>query len=152
MPDLATIVDSSCLIGLEAVGSLAVLESAYGTVLVPAAVAAEWGSAALPWMTVRAAQDRALVQSLRMDLGSGEAEAIALAIEVGAARTVLDDKKARRVARELGVTVTGTVGVLLRAKQRGIIPALRPLLDDLQGMGFRVSNSLREQALRQAGE
>jgi predicted nucleic acid-binding protein len=55
-----------------------------------------------------------------MDIGPGEAEAIALAIEAGAARIVLDDKKARRIARELGVTVTGTVGVLLRAKQRGL--------------------------------
>ncbi len=152
MPSSPTIVDSSCLIGLEAVGCLTVLESLYGTVLVPAAVAAEWRSPVLPWMVVQAAQNQALVQSLRMDIGPGEAEAIALAIEARAARTVLDDKKARRIARGLGVTVTGTLGVLLRAKQRRIIPALRPVLDALQGVGFRVSDSLRERALRQAGE
>lgn len=73
MPDSPTVVDSSCLIGLEAVGYLTVLESLYGTVLLPPAVAAEWRTPVLPWMVVRAAQNQALVKSLHMDIGPGEA-------------------------------------------------------------------------------
>jgi len=89
---------------------------------------------------------------LRTQLHRTEAEAIALAAEIHGDRIVLDDKKARRVARELGLDPTGTVGVILRAKRKGVVPHCRPLLDDLMREGFYLSDSLYEEALRLAGE
>jgi predicted nucleic acid-binding protein len=78
MPDAPTVSNSSCLIGLEAVGHLDILQQLYTTIEVPEAVAQEFGSALPTWAQVHAVQNRSLVQSLRLGLGAGEAEAIAL--------------------------------------------------------------------------
>jgi predicted nucleic acid-binding protein len=94
----------------------------------------------------------ALVQALRLQLGPGEAEAIGLAVEIGASRLILDDRRARRVASGFQVPITGTVGVVLRAEQAGLIPLARPVLDALRAAGFRLADPLYQQALQLAGE
>jgi len=66
--------------------------------------------------------------------------------------TCLDDKKARRIARQIGLQVIGTVGVLLRAKREGVIAAIQPILAALQEAGFRMSDGLYAETLRLAGE
>ena len=68
---------------------------------------------------------------LPIDLGQGEREAIALAIDSGADLVILDDQQGRLVSRDKGLSVTGTVGVLIEAKERGFIPSLRPEMDRL---------------------
>ena len=83
-------------------------------------------------------QNQALARSLRLDLGAGESEAIALSVEWSAARVILDDKKARRVAHRLNLPVTGTLAVLLTAKERGIIPKVRDTVDVLFAANFHV--------------
>ena len=88
--------------------------------------------------------DTALIAALRMLVDDGEAEAIALASEK-AWRLVVDDLRARSVARNLGVPIIGTIGVLVRAKQAAIITFLRPLLNDLEASGFHMSNTLKEE-------
>jgi hypothetical protein len=91
--------------------------------------------------------------SLQTKLDAGEAEAIALASELGASLLLMDESDGRNEARSLGLTVTGTLGVLLRAKQTGVLAALKPVLDTLiQQHCFRLGRALYEQALRQAGE
>lgn len=152
MPEGPTVSNSSCLIGLEAAGYLGILKPLYGIVDVPGAVAAEYGSALPAWVHVHPVQNRTLVQSLKLDLGAGEAEAIALAMERPAARLILDDKKARRIARQLHLPVTGTLAVLLRAKDQGIVPTVREVLDALVAANFRVSAALVGEVLRRAGE
>ena len=112
MPESPTVSNSSCLIALDAAGSLGILERLYSTIAVPDAVAQECGGALPAWVQVHSVQNQALAQSLRLNLGAGEAEAIALSIERSAARLILDDKKARRVARQLNLPVTGTLAVL----------------------------------------
>lgn len=92
-----------------------------------------------------------MVATLRLLVDPGESEAIALAYEKGV-RIILDDRKARGLAQRLGIPVTGTVGLLLKAKQEGILPALCPLLDALDQVGFRISEALRAEALRLADE
>ena len=84
--------------------------------------------------------------------GRGESEAIALSIECSAARLILDDKKARRIARRLNLPVTGTLAVLLKAKERGILPMVRDIVNRLIAANFRVSDALVEELLRRAGE
>jgi uncharacterized protein len=152
MPDGPTVSKSSCLIALEATGSLGILEQLYSTIAVPDAVFQECGGALLAWVRVHSVQNRPLAQSLRLGLGAGEAEAIALSIESSAARLILDDKNALRAARQLNLPVVGTLAILLKAKERGVISKVRDIIDALIATNFRVSDELVQEVLRRAGE
>jgi len=77
---------------------------------------------------------------------------ISLALELRADRVVLDDLPARNLAQRLNIPFIGTLGILLAAKRRGLIPAIRELIDTLRRGGFRVANELYENVLRSAGE
>ncbi len=152
MPDAITVSNSSAIIGLELINRLELLRDCYEIVLIPEAVSAECALKPLPWLEVRKVQNESLVRTLELDLGSGESEAIVLATELSAGRLILDDKKARRAARQLGLPVTGLLAVLLQCKKQGFVPQLRPLLDELVRVHFRISQLLVQEALRQAGE
>lgn len=101
---------------------------------------------------VRAPQNTLLVQALSADLGIGEAEAIALGAEIPDGLLIMDDSEGRRVARGLGLRVTGLLGILIEAKTRGLIFAVAPLLDQLIAEGFWVSEAMRRIVLNAAGE
>ena len=85
-------------------------------------------------------------------LGEGELEAMALYKRLHANRLLIDDGRARKVAVLNGIEVVGSLGVLLRAKESGLIPKMRPLLARIQAAGVRYSERLLEEALRLAGE
>ncbi len=152
MPDPATVSNSSCLIAMETIGQLDLLERLYGIVTIPPAVAQECRSTLPGWLQVHPVQNQAMVQTLRMNLGPGESETIALAGELAVARVILDDKKARRAARQLGLPVTGLLAVLLQGKQRGFVPSVREVIAELTAAHFHLSDALVEEAMRQAGE
>lgn len=152
MPDPVTVSNSSCLIALNLVGRLDLLHDLYGTILIPSAVSCECGAELPHWVSVQSIQNLGMTRTLQLGLGAGESEAIVLASDTSAARLILDDKKARRIAQQLGLPITGTLAVLLRAKQRGLIPNLQGVLNDLTAADFRISNALVEDALRLAGE
>ena len=82
---------------------------------------------------------------------SGEAEAIALAMELDVP-LIIDEKTGRRVARSLGVVVTGTLAVILSAKNAGLIDHVDPVLQQLAVAGFHLGRALRDRARRSAGE
>lgn len=103
----------------------------------------------LPWATTRMASDTSRLIS---GLGRGEAETIALGLESSHGLVILDDAKARRAASETGLRVIGTVGVLLLAKERGHVEIIRPVLDHLVRLRFRLSERVRIEALTKAGE
>ncbi len=86
-----------------------------------------------------------------MVVDAGEAEAIALASEKNCL-LISDDKQARAAAKRLGVAVIGRVGILIRAKQNGIISEIKPILDALESNDFFISRAFREEALKIAGE
>jgi uncharacterized protein len=87
-----------------------------------------------------------------VDLGRGEREAIALALDAGADLVILDDLKGRIVARDKGLSVTGTVGVLIEAKERGFITSLRPEIDRLIEARMWVSEVFYHRILKEYGE
>lgn len=147
---IAAVVDSACLIGLERIGRLDLLSALLEPVFAPPAVVAEFGSRP-QWLTIETPKSLGTIAALKLVVDAGEAEAITLAYERGC-RIILDDRKARVAAAQLGVPITGTVGLLLKAKQAGHIPAILPLLDALDANQFRVSLALRAEALRLAGE
>ena len=85
---------------------------------------------------------------LRKELGEGETAVITLALKVNADLVVLDDLAARNVAAELGLSVTGTLGVLLAAYKKGYIPDLNNAISELKASGFRLSESMSESILQ----
>lgn len=149
---------------LMCVGRLELVRQLYGTVLVPEAVRKElatialsrpgmWPDPAPSWLEVRAAGNRPLVTSLLSELDAGEAEAIALAVESSADLLLIDERRGRQVASRLGVRRIGVLGVLLDAKGRGFLPALKPVLEDLlTRAGFWIHSDLLQQVLHAAGE
>ena len=86
-------------------------------------------------------------------LDPGESEAIVLAVEKKADYLVIDERKGRKIAVQYGLKITGLLGVLGKAKAKGIINEVKPYLDDLVLIsGFRVSKNLRKQLLDDLGE
>jgi uncharacterized protein len=146
--------NASPLIGFERLGRLDLLQSLVIRLWIPLAVQTEvFGQRSLPrWIDVRPLTEPALSHMLSPRLGAGEREAVALAVEIGDCILLLDDLTARRAAQSLQIRVSGTVGLLVQAKQRGLIPQLRPLLDSLRSFDFRISPRLYELALQQVNE
>jgi predicted nucleic acid-binding protein len=85
-------------------------------------------------------------------LGNGEREALAFAAETPTSLPIMDDGRARRIGRLLGLTMTGTVGILARAKREGLILQLTPMLEQLEHLGFRLSMEAKTTALDLVGE
>lgn len=146
------IADASCLILLEKIGALHLLHQLYGHLLVTDVVAAEYGLPLPAWVTVRAVQDARQTQLLVLTLDPGEASAIALALEHPECLLIIDERRGRSVARQLRLSITGTLGVLLEAKKSGYLPAVRPLLEAIRATNFRLSATLVQVVLKQAGE
>ena len=105
----------------------------------------------LDWVTVRRPISE-LALPLVVNLGPGETEVLMLALEMREAVAVLDDALAREMAETLDLHLTGTLGLLLDAKKAGLISALRPLLDELQSLRFRLTPRTYSAVLRLAGE
>ena len=156
------IVDTSVIVFLAKLGRLELLRLAVEEALVPAAVLTELrirrdeatdrverhlGT----WLKECSLVHTDLLQLLS-DLGHGEREVIAQAVQEKAANVALDDQEAHRVARRSGSESIGTIGLLLAAKKQALIPTLKQELERLRGIGFWVTEALAAQALREAGE
>jgi predicted nucleic acid-binding protein len=142
--------DSTCLIGLERIGKLNIITALFEPICVPPAVDAEFNRK-FDWLLHENIVNRSIVTVLEMVVDLGEAEAIALAKEKDFL-LVTDDKQARAAAKRFGLKVIGTVGVLLRAKNAGAITEVKPIIDQLDAVGFRIGRLVRDEALRIAGE
>ncbi|MCX7854680.1 MAG: DUF3368 domain-containing protein [Anaerolineae bacterium] len=123
-------------------------------VCIPPAVRGEvFGSEPLPaWVEEIALRQPVAPLMVAMRLGPGEREAVALSIELRADERILDDLPARRLAVSLGIPVIGTLGLLLRARKRGLIREVRPLLEALRAQGFHMSGRVFSSILAAAGE
>ena len=155
--------DASVLIGLSAIDRLIVLQALFGELLIPEAVyreivrdgkgrPGEQQVRAAMWIRCRADTDLSLSADLQTKLDHGEAEAITLAVEVGADILLMDERRGRQLAKAHGLRPLGTVGVLLRARQVGLIGSLQADLDALMRVGFRVGQAIYHKALVEVGE
>jgi uncharacterized protein len=104
------------------------------------------------WIETVSVKDRLAVEVLLDELDLGEAETIVLAREIGADWVLMDEKKGRRKLTQLGLKKIGTVGILLKAKQVGLLPVIRPDLERLRQQGFSLSQIVIDAALREANE
>ncbi len=144
------VTDSTCLIGLERKGNLDILPALFEPILIPPAVQQEFG-VTFPWLQMHIPSAQGQVVALKLLIDEGEAEAIALAYE-RKLQIILDDRQARTVARNMGISIIGTVGVLVKAKQAKLISTLNPLLDELELNGFYLTEVLKAEALSLVGE
>lgn len=89
---------------------------------------------------------------MELQIDRGESSAIALALETPDSTVTLDDYKARKIAERLGITLTGTIGVIIKAKLNGTIPSVKPLLEKIKQTDFRLSAEIEARALKEANE
>ena len=152
---MIVVADASPLIALARIGRLEMLRDVFGTICLPDAVWREVVEAGVNrtgadavlharWIERRSVTDGTLISVLRRNLGAGEAEAIVLAREMGAALVLMDERMGRAAAMRLGLRVTGLVGVLIEARERGILTDAEMVAEALhQRAGFWLSDELR---------
>jgi predicted nucleic acid-binding protein len=145
------------LIGLAAIQRLDLLRDIFGKVHIAEAVHQEAISieaelAAVDWIEIVKIKDQLAVDVLLDELDLGEAETIILARELGADWVLMDEKKGRRKLTQLGLSKIGTVGILLKAKQLGLLAIIQPDLEKLRHQGFSISQPVIDALLKQAGE
>ena len=165
MPE--AISDSSTLIHLAGIGRLEILKQFYPIILIPPSVLKEVveeglgrpGNAEVKeainsgWIKIKAPTNDSVVRLLERELHEGEAETIALAIEINANVVFLDELEARRVANVYGLHKTGTIGILIRAKLEDKIASLREELDKLRdSTGFWIGDEIYRKALKAVAE
>lgn len=146
------IADTSCFIILSNIGMLQLLYDVYGKVVTTEDIAVEFGEKLPVWVEILNVKDLQKQQLLELQIDKGESSAIALALELSDCTVVLDDNKARKIARNLGINITGTLGVIIKAKLTGKIPSIKPYLEKIKATNFRLSAEIELQALIEAKE
>lgn len=155
--------NTSPILNLAIVDRLTLLQQQFGKILIPSVVLEELkvseerpGSQVIReaisagWIQICEVSNQPLTQLLKQTLDKGESEAIALAVELKADWTLLDEREGRKVAKSLGLKVTGILGILLCAKQAGELESLQPVIDNLiSKAGFRIAPELLAQILKQ---
>ncbi|MEB3215404.1 MAG: DUF3368 domain-containing protein [Nostocales cyanobacterium 94392] len=162
---MIVISDTSPITSLAAVGQLDLLRQLYTKILIPEVVYQELTATSTPvpgsievrtfnWIEVRQVKNRSLIAVLlEQQLDEGECEAIALAIEIDAELLLIDERRGRAEADKLGLRITGLLGVLVEAKQKGFVVAVKPVMDDLIAIaGFRVADALYTRILQMVEE
>lgn len=147
------ITDTSCFSVLRKLDALELLHELFSTIVTTPEIAAEFRFPLPGWVSVLEVSNKALQEEYLRFIDRGAASAIALAAEIPYDFLILDDAEARRFAEKLGLAVTGTIGVLVLAKNRGLIPLLKPYFDRIQQQtNFHISAALLARVLRDAGE
>jgi predicted nucleic acid-binding protein len=144
--------DTSCFIILTNIGELELLHKVYGQITTTIDIATEFGEALPDWVEIATVVDKYSQQLLEMQIDKGESSAIALALETPNSTVILDDYKARKIADQLRIPYTGTIGVIIKAKLKKIIPSIKPLLEKIKQTDFRLSPEIELQALKEANE
>ncbi|THH36391.1 DUF3368 domain-containing protein [Neolewinella litorea] len=152
MPNRAVIADASTLIGLHKIKGLDLLQQLYGHVEITSIVKEECAVDLPGWIQINDRYDPVAYRSLYPSLDAGEASSIALALTLENVLLIIDERKGRKWARSMGVPITGLIGILIRAKQRGLISSGKQQLNSLREQGFRLSDRVYELALKEMNE
>ncbi len=149
------------IISLLKLNSLELLQKLYTQIFIPNAVYKEIEAgkskgyyrdlSRIDWINILEIQDKQAVKYF-LDLDAGEAEAIVLATELNAELIILDEKLGRFHAKHADLKVTGTIGILIKAKSEGLIEKLKPMLDELTDKGVWINENFKTEILRKVGE
>ena len=160
---MIVIADTTPLSELAKVGQLNLLRDIFGEIIIPQQVYHEVSQGNHPaagiikrqsWISVRTVSDDRKISLLQVStkLHLGESAAIILAEELAADWLLLDDRRARQVAESKCLPIIGTIGILLLAKDEGLIPSIKEIMDNLMAQGKRISSQLYREALAIAQE
>ncbi|MEX2603218.1 MAG: DUF3368 domain-containing protein [Gracilimonas sp.] len=143
--------DTSCLILFYKIEELNLLKKLFGKIHITYTVQKEFNQPIPDWIEV-VEPTKDLHKGLSSYLDKGEATAIALAAEYKNSLLIIDEAKGRKAAKELGFSITGSLGVLVAAKNKGYIKTVKPLIEKIQKTNFRISKELIEQVLNKVNE
>ncbi|MEZ4772297.1 MAG: DUF3368 domain-containing protein [Bacteroidia bacterium] len=158
--------DTSPVSNLISLGQLKLLPALFEEVVIPSTVVAELLTHPDPtfqsifqqarqesWLIEKTVSDQEMVKNLLTNLDPGEAEAIALTLELKADALLIDERAGYQIARNYQIDAIGVLGILIRAKSQGLIPQIRPLLDRLKDqIGFYLSARVYDHVLKIVGE
>lgn len=149
------------IISLLKLNRLELLQNIYNQIYIPTAVYNEIEAgktkgyykdlSEIDWINIIEIQDKQVLKYF-LDLDAGEAEAIVLATELNADLIILDEKLGRFHAKHADLKVTGTIGILIKAKSEGLIEKLEPMLNELRDKEVWISEKLKREILKKAGE
>ena len=145
------VADSSCLILFYKIGELELLKKVFGRIVITETVSREFNKPLPEWIEVVEPKSE-LYFGLQSILDLGEASSIALASENKETLLIIDELKGRRVARKLDISITGSLGVLVVAKNRGYIKTVKPIIDKIVSTNFRISDDLVQRILTRVNE
>lgn len=144
--------DTSCLILLDKIGELQLLNKLFGRIIITTEIANEFNKELPDWFDVQSSTNKTYQRILEASLDKGESSAIALAIEQTDCLLIIDDLKGRKYAEQLGLKITGTLGVLVDAKLSGFLESVRPTLEKIKTTDFRLTVDLEKKTLMKSGE
>jgi predicted nucleic acid-binding protein len=144
--------DTSCLILLKKINKLDLLQKLFGRITITKIVADEFGSELPDFIVIENPINNTYQKILESFVDSGEASAMALAMQRKNCLLIIDDNKGRREAKQLGLTFTGTLGILITAKGKGLITSISEVLSEIQRTDFRLSPNLIGEAKRRCDE
>jgi predicted nucleic acid-binding protein len=147
MPKIV-ISDTSTLILFQKIEGLYLLEKIYGELITTPEIAEEYGDPLPSWIKVEAVSDKKYQEFLETQVDCGEASAIALAKEYDDVLLLLDDLKARKLATQLHLKITGALGIIHKAKQMSLINEVKPYIDKLLKTNFRISEKIIDEILK----
>lgn len=146
------IADTSCFILLSKIDEFKLLNGLFDEVVTTGEVVQEFGQDLPSWIKVESVKDKKYQAALELEVDKGEASAIALSFEKSGSILVLDDLQARKVAKKLGIKYTGTLGIIARAKNEGVVESVKPIIEKIRNTNFRFSESVFSTILKLAGE
>lgn len=154
------VVNTTPLIALAEIGELHLLKDLYGIIEIPNAVFKEIESEpaytevreATDWIKVVDVDKPEQKKLLSSRLHTGEVEVILYAKDTNADLVILDDKLARKTAKYMDLTITGTLGVIVKAKEKGYVNAVKPIMDKLIRNGLYISPEIQKMVLIAAKE
>jgi predicted nucleic acid-binding protein len=137
--------NTSCLIALSNIDLLDVVQGCYTSISITPEVALEFGEPLPDWITIIPVKNTDKTTLINHTLDIGEASTIALALETEDPLLILDDGKAREFAKKIGLKITGTVGVLVKAEKAGLIGDLAAIISALRQNYFRIPNNIEDE-------
>ncbi len=146
------IADTSCFILLDKIGEIELLKKLFTSITTTETIAAEFRKPLPQWVNILPVQNTPYQHLLEIEIDEGEASAFALSVEYSNSLLIIDDMKSRKLAEKLFLNYTGTLGILLKAKEWNILSSVKPILEKIQLTNFRFSQKVFDDILTIAGE
>jgi predicted nucleic acid-binding protein len=144
--------DTSCLILLDKLERIGLLKSLFQNLTVTQIVADEFEKELPEFIKIENSNDKKYQKILESFLDPGEASAIALALEKEECLLIIDELKGRQEARQLGLNYTGTLGILITAKEKGLIKSVTEIIQEIENTDFRIDEKLINEVKKRSGE